>query len=175
MNQCFSSHPTELPIIDPAVTNRWQFDKKEPTQLFLVNPATGKLEHQKHVDARYELDNQLSPDAKHRVRATKEELVVTNVESGKERRFVLHEDDRRFVSEECIEWVSPRYLKFNGHRLALIDVSTMKMNFPVSAKAAQMGSHSCKFSPDFRWVIYQGDGDDGEGLFLAPIEAVQEK
>jgi hypothetical protein len=153
-----------------AVTNRWQLDKKKPSELYLADPATGKLERQENVDARLEIDNPLSPDGKRRVRVGKDELVVTDVGSGKQRRFVFHEDDRRFVGPECIEWVSPCYLKFNGPRLALIDVTTMKMCFPVSADGAKFGSHSYKFSPDFRWVLYQGERSDGAGLFLAPVE-----
>jgi hypothetical protein len=61
-------------------------------------------------------------------------------------------------------------LKFNGPRLALIDVTTMKMCFPKLADGAKFGSHSYKFSSDFRWVLYQGEGADGGGLFLAPVE-----
>lgn len=157
-----------------VVTNRWHFDKNATSELYLADPATGKVERQKNVDPRLEIDNPLSPDGKHRVRADKDELIVTDVKDGKQRRFVLHEDDRRFAGEECIEWVSPRYLKFNGARLALIDVTTMKMCFPVSADGAKIGSHSYKFSSDFRWVFYQGERSDGEGLFLAPVEMSRE-
>jgi hypothetical protein len=96
--------------------------------------------------------------------------MVTDVSSGKQRRFVFHEDDRRFIGSECIEWVSPRYLKFNGKRLALIDLMTMKMNYPVSADG-KFGSHQYKFSLDFRWAVFQGESNDGEGLFIAPVES----
>jgi hypothetical protein len=54
--------------------------------------------------------------------------------------------------------------------LALIDVTTMKMSFPVTADGTKFGSHSFKFSSDFRWVLYQGEGSNGEGLFLAAVE-----
>jgi hypothetical protein len=157
-----------------VVTNRWQFEKKKASELYLADPATGKIERQENVDARLDLDNPLSPDGKHRIRAGKNELVVTDVDDGKEHLFVLHEDDRRYVGAECIEWVSPRYVKFNGPRLALIDVTTMKMCFPVLADGAKFGSNSYKFSSDFRWVLYQGEGTDGEGLFLAPVELPRE-
>jgi hypothetical protein len=88
--------------------------------------------------------------------------------------LIFHEDDRRFVGPECVEWVSPKYLKFNGQRLALIDVKTMKMCFPVAANGGKFASHSYKFSPDFRWVLYQGETGDSEGFFLAPVEMLKE-
>jgi hypothetical protein len=96
------------------------------------------------------------------------------MEDGKQRRFVFHEDDHRFAGPECIEWASPRYLKFNGPRPALIDVTTMKMCFPKSADGSKAGSHTYKFSSDFRWVLYQGGAIEGEGLFLAPVEMPRE-
>ena len=161
---------TETGLRGIAVTNRWQFDKKEVSELYLVDPTTGKSSFRSNVDARLEIDNPLSPDGKHRVRVGKDELVVTDLGDGKQRRFVFHEDDRRFVEPEFIEWVTPRYLKFNGQRLALIDVTTMKMCFPASADGAKFASHSYKFSPDFHWVLFQGEGSDGEGLFLARVE-----
>lgn len=157
-----------------AVTNRWRLDPKEPSEWFLADPTTGKLERQDQADAQYDIHNRLSPDGKHRVRVGKDELIVTAVADGKQRRFVLHEDDRRLMGEECVEWVSLRYLKFNGSRLALIDVTTMKMSFPTTADGAKIGSHSCKFGSDFRWVLYQGEAGDGEALFLAPIEMPKE-
>ena len=158
-----------------AVTNRWQFEKQEASELYQADPATGNLVRQENVDARLDIDNPLSPDGKHRVRVGKDALVVTDVKDGKQRRFVFHEDDRRFVGPECIEWASPRYLKFNGQRLALIDVTTMKMSFPMMADGAKLGSHSFNFSSDFRWVLYQGDSRDGEGLFVAPVEMPKDR
>jgi hypothetical protein len=151
------------------VTNRWQFDK-EASESYLADPVTGRLERQENVDARLEIDNPLSPDGKRRVQVAKGELIVTDTADGKKRHFVLHEEDRHFVGPECIEWVSPRYLKFNGQRLALIDVMRMKMCFPASAEGAKSASNSYHFSPDCRWVLYQGETSGGEGLFLAPVE-----
>jgi len=162
-----------------AVTNRWRLDEKETSQLYLADPATGKMERQEVADPRFEIDSPLSPDGKHRVRIDKDKLVVTDMADGKQRRFVLHADDRRFVGEECIQWVvewaSPRYLKFNGSRLALIDVTTMKMSFPPLADGTKFDSHSYKCSSDFRWMLYQGEGSKGEGLFLAPVEMPKEE
>lgn len=157
-----------------AMTNRWQFEKDEPSELYLADPATGKLERQKDVDPRLDIDDPLSPDGKYRVLVGKEDLIVTDVAGGKQHRFLFHEDDRRFIGPEAIEWVNPRYLKFNGQRLALIDVTTMKMSFPVPSNWPKAGSHGYKFSSDFRWVMFQGEGSDGEGLFLAPVEMPRE-
>ncbi len=92
------------------------------------------------------------------------------MEDGKQRRFVFHEEDREFVAPECVEWVAARYLKFNGPRLALIDVATLKMCFPASSNGAKFASHFYKFSSDFRWALFQGEGVEAAGLFLAPVE-----
>jgi hypothetical protein len=153
-----------------TVTNRWKFEKNQPSKSYLVDPATGKLEPQENVDGQFEIDNPVSPDGKYRVHVETKELIVTEQGTGKQRRFDFHEDDLRFVGPECIEWVSPRYLKFNGSRLALIDTMTMKMCFPNSADGMKLGSYSCKFSSDLRWVLYQGERSDGEGIFLATVE-----
>jgi len=160
---------TETGFWAVAVTNRWQFGKKEPSELYLADPSTGKVARQGNVDARLEIDNPLARDGKHRVRVGKDELIVTDTEDGKQRRFTFHEDDRRHVGPECIEWVTPRYLKFKGQRLALIDVRTMKMCFPALADGARLGSAAYRFSSDLHWVLYQGEGIDGEGLYLAPV------
>ena len=32
-----------------------------------------------------------------------------------------------------------------------------------------------KFSSDFRWVLYRGETNGGEGLFLAPVEMPKER
>jgi hypothetical protein len=153
-----------------AVTNRWQFGKKEPSELYLADPSTGQVELQGDVDARLEIDDPLSSDGKHRVRVGKDELIVTDLADGKQHQFVFHQDDRRFVGSDCVQWVSPWYLKFNGQRLALIDVTMMKMCFPASADGVKLGSAAYRFSPDLHWVLYQGEGIDGEGLYLAPVK-----
>jgi hypothetical protein len=89
-----------------AVTNRWQITK-EPSELYHADPATGNLERQETFDVRLDIDNPLSPDGKHRVRVGKNDLTVFAVPNGGQRRFVFHEEDRRFVDSECVEWVSP--------------------------------------------------------------------
>jgi hypothetical protein len=161
---------TETGLRAVAVTNRWRFDGEGVSVSYLADPATGTLERRDDIDGRLEIDNPLSPDGKRRVRVGEEELIVTDLEGGRQRRFVFHEDDRQYIESECIEWAGPRYLKFNGPRLALIDVDTMKMSYPSVAGGASIDSHSCQFSPDFGWVLYHGSGSDGDGLFLAPVK-----
>jgi hypothetical protein len=161
---------TETGLRAVAVTNRWRFGGEETSVSYLADPAVGTLDRRDDIDARLEIDNPLSPDKKRRVRVGEDELVVTDLESDQKRRLVFHKDDRQYVGPDCIEWAGPRYLKFNGPRLALIDVETMKMSYPAIAGGAKLDSHSCKFSPDFRWALYQGSGSDGDGLFLAPVE-----
>jgi hypothetical protein len=161
---------TEAGLRVIAVTNRLQFGKQEPSQSYLVDPATGKAELQVNVDARLEIDNPLSPDGKHRVRVDKHDLIVTDTEPAEQRRFTFHEDDREYVGSGTLAWVTAQYLKFDGPRLALIDVTTMKMCFPASADGAKFASHAYKFSPDFHWVLYQGEGEGGEALFLSRVE-----
>jgi hypothetical protein len=156
-----------------AITNRWQFGRAEPSRLYMVDPTTGSVELQSDGDARLDIDNPLSPDRRHRVRVGKDELIVTDLGNGGQRRFVFHEDDRRHVDPGCIQWVTPRYLKFNGQSLALIDVTTMKMSFPASTEGARFGSHTYKFSPAFQWTLFQGEANDGGGLFLAPVRATK--
>src|SRR5262249_24325512 len=132
---------TEAGVRAVVVTNRWKlFDKNEVSELYLADPTTGTLERQQNVAARFEIDNPLSPDGKRRFLFGKDERIVSDDKDGKERRLVFHEDDRRFVGPDCIEWVSPTYLKFNGPRLALIDVTTMKMCFPPSADGTRFDS-----------------------------------
>jgi len=156
-----------------AVTNRWPLDD-EQSELYIADPSTGTLEHQTDVDALFELANIWSPDQKRRVRIEGHELVVTEVANGHESRFAFHEDDWPFLIEECVEWASPRHVKFNGRRLALIDVTTLKMCFPKFDHEGNFDTHSFKFSSDLQWVLYQGEGSDGKGLFLAPVEMPNE-
>jgi hypothetical protein len=153
-----------------AVTNRWGFEKDEVSKTYLIDPETGALERQDDPARQADPNKHPSPDAKYQAYVDGNELVITGLVTGESRRLVFHEDDSRFVDPECIEWASPRYLKFNGQRLALIDVTSMKMSFPALADRRRFGSHSFTFSPDFHWVLYQGEDDDGEGLYLAPVE-----
>lgn len=157
-----------------AVTNRWPWEN-EGSELYIADPSSGALERQADVDALFELANLWSPNKTRRVRVDGHDLVVTDVASGKLSRFTFHEDDWPFIIEECVEWAGPQYVKFNGRRLSLIDVTALKMCFPEFDHEGEFDPHSFKFSTDMRWVLYQGDGIDGPGLFLAPVEMPTEQ
>lgn len=152
-----------------GLTNRWGFDKDQPSHTYWIDPTTGNLELQPDAEAPTEPDL-VSPDGKFRVQIGKDNLTVTNLESGEDRHFVFHEEDRPFVGEGCVHWVSPRYLQFIGPRMALIDAETLKMCFPTCADESRFPSAAFSFSPNFRWVLYQGEVTDEEGVFLAPVE-----
>jgi len=93
---------------------------------------------------------------------------VVDLAARKKRIFHFHEDDYPFVSEGCVKWAGPGYLQFNAGRLALIDIESMKMNYPVP-RANPGTSASYTFSPDFRWVLYQKEEDEKAGLYLGRV------
>jgi hypothetical protein len=165
---------TEAGLRAVAVTNRGRADESQTSEIFLVDPTNGTLQNQTPDEPQRKTDKHVSPDAKFHVRVEPEELVVTSTVDGEERRFFLHADDRRFVNDQCIEWVSPRYFKFNGPRLALIDMTTMLMNFPSSGSGLRIAPQTCKFSRDFHWVVFRAQNAEGESLFVAPVELSQE-
>lgn len=165
---------TDNGLLAVAVTNRWPLED-EGSELYIADPSSGALEHREDVDALFELANLWSPDRERRVRVDGHELVVTEVATGKQSSFAFHEDDWPFLIEECVEWASPKYVKFNGRRLALIDVTTMKMCFPKFDHDGDFDPHSFKFSSDMRWVLYHGEDIAGKGLFLASVETPDEE
>jgi hypothetical protein len=150
------------------VTDRWNFDETKPTERYRVDSASGTLVKEKAV-TRAELAALTSPDGKHRAQIEDQTLVVVDAASGARRTFAFHDDDHDYVGEDCLEWAGPRYLKFNGRRLALIDITLMKMCFPKTADGSKDDPYAWKFSPDFRWVLYPGAGDEKKSLLLAPV------
>jgi hypothetical protein len=164
---------TETGLRALAVTGRsWLVDRGGLVP-YLADPAAGTLDRRDDIDCRLEINSPLSPDAKRRVRMGKDDLIVTDLESDQKRRLVFHPDDRRYVDPDRIQWAGPRHVSFSGRRLALIDVETMKMNYPVIAGGVKLDLRSFRFSPDFRWVLYKGSDREGAGLFLAPVESTE--
>lgn len=144
-------------------SRRWEKNNKQ--EWFLGDPETGKYTLvEKSPLAGDEFASRLSPDGA-LVAAVegKDKLTIRNIKTSQTRSFVFHEDDRRFVNEESIQWVSPRYLLLHLNRLAIIDVQTMKMSYPLATKDE---SRSHTFSPDFKWVLWQKPED---GLYVSPV------
>ncbi len=137
-------------------------------KIYRADPGSGDLEVLE-PEADISVDSRLSPGRTHRFRVGDGELIITDLRTGIERGFIPHDDDLEYLDEDCVAWLNDRYLKFNGPRLALIDITMMKMCFPPSADGSRFPSYSYVFSPDFRWVLYEGETCDGGGLFLAPV------
>jgi hypothetical protein len=147
------------------VTNRWGFDREKQQKMYVADPATGQLTED---NRRYSDRESVSPDGMHRMIVDgKERLLVTDLGSGQHREFQFHEDDRRYVEVGEIKWVSSRYIEFQARRLGLIDVSSLKMNYPTNSDCTENQS-SYSFSPDFHWVLYEKRGG-ANGLFLGKV------
>ena len=153
-----------------VVIDRWSDDKSK-SEHFLIDPLSGTEETPMAKSPSPAARWLTAPDAMHRAMIRNNKLVLVEVASGRERRFRFHEDDTRFVHDEAVEWAGPRYLKFNGPRLALIDAAALKMSYPTSAADAKLyPSHGHTFSPDGGWVHYQcADGSAGAGLHLGRV------
>ncbi len=151
------------------IANRWRIDKDKLQVAYLADPATGKLVLAKDVSVPDNENSPVSPDGKHRIEFEgKERLIVVDLSTHSKRVFSFHEDDYPFVGEGCVRWAGPDYLQFNAGRLALIDIRSMKMNYP-TPRPAPGASMFCTFGPDFIWVLCQRDEGDKAGLYLGRI------
>ncbi len=152
-----------------VVANRWKIDKNKPEVVYLADPVTGKLVPAGDVPVPDNDTRPVSPDRRHRAEIEgKERLIVVDLATREKKIFQFHEDDHPFVGEACVTWAGPRYLQFNAGRLALIDIGSMKMNYPVS-RPTPGTSASYTFSPDFRWVLCQKEENEKAGLYLGRV------
>ena len=107
-----------------------------------------------------------SPD--HRRAAVVQEkqgLVITELPGDQARQFTFHPYDKRSAYRDSVQWVSDRYLVFQGPRTGLIDADTLKMNFPVTKES---GFSSVEFSPDFKWGLATKNGEQYLGRVELP-------
>lgn len=152
-----------------VIANRWKIADDKPEVVYLADPATGKLALASDVPVADDETRPVSPDAKHRAEIEgKERLVVVDLDTLDKRVFRFHEDDLPFVGEGCVRWAGSRYLQFNTNRLSLIDIDSMKMNYP-TPKSAPGTSVWYTFSPDFRWVLWQKEENEKSGLYLGRV------
>jgi hypothetical protein len=151
------------------VANRWKLDKDRPETVYLADPATGKLAAAPDFSVPDDEARPVSPDGKHRAEIEhKERLLVVDLATQQKRVFDFNEDDLPFVGEGCVKWAGPNYLEFHPGRLALIDISSMKMSYPTSRPAPGV-SVSYVFSPDFRWVVWNKEEAEKSGFYLGRI------
>jgi len=143
-------------------------------QFVLVDPATGIVERSSVQPA--SVDPLVSSDRKLRMTLTPGvQLDVHNAATGRARTLKFHEDDRGFAkAEEAFTWLSPRYIRFDAQRTALIDAQTMKMSFlagdePSDGAGARGGDDTkptyFSFSPGFEWAVTR----KGEQLFIGRV------
>lgn len=147
-----------------VVAKHGKYDFTQPQEWFLAEPETGKLQK----IAKYPLIeddpiNPKSPDGKLSAKIeSPKELIITDTTSGERQIFPIHEDDRRMVGEDGIEWRSPHYLQLLVDRTAFIDTRTMKMSYPLPKTEDHA---TLTFSPDFRWVLLHSDKE----LVIRPV------
>ena len=157
-----------------------RFDEDGPRQTLLIDPASGAAEHSSVQPA--SVDPFLSPDGKLRMTLTpRKKLDVFDIASGRLRTFTFHEDDRRFAEDAwSIEWLSPRYIRFDTQRPGFIDMRTMKLSYlPRATDAAATATTTAsthasgeaagdegeddgpyfRYSPDFKWGVMRGDDE----------------
>jgi hypothetical protein len=152
------------------VTDRWGHGGGEGREAFLAEPSTGGLTPDPEAAATLgRLRGVVSPDGKYLAEVEGEErLVLTDLATGQRRAFAFHEDDLPFVHEECVEWVSLRFLQFHGRRAALIDAAGLRMSFPIPGdEEGEDSGH--RFSPDLAWVAFERETLDGVGLYLGRV------
>jgi hypothetical protein len=156
------------------ITNRWGWELNEKQQIYLADPATGRFIIEPGASVPGNETRPVSPDGQHLAEIEgKERLVVIDVATNRKRVFSFHEDDLPFVGEGCVKWASTRYLQFQARRLALIDITTMKMNYPTQRPAPGTSAFYI-FSPDFRWVLCQKEEAEKSGLYLARVVPSEE-
>jgi hypothetical protein len=71
-----------------------------------------------------------SPNGKRVVECLPDALVVRDRPAKTERRFPIHEDDRKTLASDCVSWANDRFLSYPGAFAsgAFVDVETMKLS-----------------------------------------------
>jgi hypothetical protein len=141
-----------------------RYDKEVKPTFFTFDPKTGARAPLASLPSGITKDETLSPDGKHRVTCKDGAIIVTDAAGGAEKRFPIHADDRKAMEEErCVDWASPRYLRYRIDRLGFVDIETMKLSytFPPGEEPEQ----TIAFSEDFAWAAQSTK----EGVRLAKV------
>jgi hypothetical protein len=154
-----------------AFTENPSWKEGQPIRWYLADPQTGDVspsEQSPLPDG--DLRSPRSPDGSRRASLLgNERIVITDLRSGQTKAFTIHEEDRRFVSEGCFEWVSTRYIALRLNRLVFLDTQSLKMNYPLPRDDDSFGH---QFSTDFKWVLWQNaDGKTFVAAINIPADA----
>lgn len=150
-----------------AFLNDFRWNKEANLACYLADPTTGESVLAEaapfpHVSTGV----RISPDqTRSAVIDDAGNFIVTDLKTGGAKNFVFHEDDRKLVHPDTLEWVSPRHLSLWLGRLAFIDADAMKLSYPT---LKEDNSSGYKFSGDFRWALWR---TPKVGVFLAPVES----
>ena len=137
--------------------------KGEVRQAYSLDPTTGHLTPLDEVPREFAPGRILSPDGNQFAEVIgKERLVITDANTGQQREFAFHPYDRRNVYPDSVQWASDHYLVFQGARTSLINMETLKMNYPM---AKESGIESAEFSPDFKLAL----GSKADGYYLGHV------
>jgi hypothetical protein len=140
------------------------FEKGSAREAYDLDLETGALTKLDAVPPEYDEEKLLSPDKKLTVEVVeKDRLKITTLAEGHTREFMFHPDDRRSVERGCVKWLDSRYLEFTSWRTAIIDVQTLKMNYPFDRKS---DIKWVEFSPDFRYALTKKE----DGLYLGKVK-----
>lgn len=142
------------------------FKKGEVRYAYSLNPVSATLTPLPEIPRGFATDRHLSPDGKLALTVKEhEKCEIADTRTGQSREFVFHPYDRRNVYRDSVQWASNRYLVFQGLRTALIDIESLKMNFPTSKESR---IDSLAFSPYFKFALGRRNGGTYLGRVILP-------
>ncbi|MDB6053108.1 MAG: hypothetical protein JWN25_631 [Verrucomicrobiales bacterium] len=138
--------------------------KNETQQAFSLDPVSGRLTPLNQIPREFTPGRTLAPDGIRTIEVIgREKIVIADSTTGLNREFVFHPYDRHNVYPDSIQWATDRYLVFQSSRTSLINVETLKMNYPTTKES---GFDSVEFSPDFKWAL----GHKVDGIYLGRLK-----
>lgn len=143
-----------------------EYDAAKPRKAFWLEPATATLVPADAVPLALQPGRRLSPDGRLLLEIRENDRLRLTLPTGEQpREFLFHPLDRQHAYGDAFRWLTPRYILFDAPRPAIIDSTTLKMNYPM-AKADEI--NDLALSPDFHWAL--GTKEDGVylGIVVAP-------